>query len=158
MNHLLSEKASWLCGAPFTALLKKGGDVRRDLVELNLWYRAWWWYFRVRGKHFSLSSLFFSFCLSRSWVWSSFESFQVWTVFNLAMDSFPNFPPDIRRVHTGLELLGYPLWGDNDFFKYFWKDKVASTVGKLSLLDDPLDYLPPSYYIFLCPKTLSINF
>ena len=48
--------------------------------------------------------------------------------------------------------------GDNDFFKYFWKDKVASTVGKLSLLDDPLDYLPPSYYIFLCPKTLSINF
>jgi len=39
-------------------------------------------------------------------------------------DSFPLFPHDIRRV-TGLELLGSPLWGDDDFFK-----------DKLCLLDD----------------------
>jgi len=49
------------------------------------------------------------------------------------------FPISLWRV-TGLELLDSPLWADNDFFTDFlssWIDKVASTQGKFSLLDDP---------------------
>ena len=60
-------------------------------------------------------------------------------LFWFSVDSFPNFPPDIRRV-TGLQLLGSPLRGDNDFFKDFISsriDKVVSIQAKLSLLHDP---------------------
>ena len=52
--------------------------------------------------------------------------------------SFPEFPPNIKRV-TGLELLGSPLWGDDNFFKELSSclDKVAVTQDKLAMLDDP---------------------
>ena len=49
------------------------------------------------------------------------------------------FPSDIRRVN-GLELLGSPLWGDENFFHEFLSsrlDKVATIQDKLALLDDP---------------------
>ena len=53
--------------------------------------------------------------------------------------SFPDFPPDIKRV-GGLELLGSALWGPDTFFTEFLTsriDKVTSVQEKLVLLEDP---------------------
>ena len=53
--------------------------------------------------------------------------------------SFSEFPSDIKWV-TGLELLGSPLWGDDNLLKEFLSsclDKVAVSQDKLAMLDDP---------------------
>ena len=85
----------------------------RDLVKLNLWYFDDGTFVGTPSSLNSLLSLFTShgpdFGLHLNL--SKCELF--WPSGN---PSFSEFPSDIKRV-TGLELLGSPLWGDNNFFK-----------------------------------------
>jgi len=108
----------------------------RDLVKLNLWYLDDGTFVGTRSSLLSLLSLFtshgpdFGLHLNLSkceLFWPSGDP------------TFPEFPSDIKRV-TSLELLGSPLWGDENFFHKFLSsrlDKVATTQDKLALLDDP---------------------
>jgi len=53
------------------------------------------------------------------------------------LTSFPELPSDIKHV-TGLELLGSPLWDDENFFHIvFCLNKVVIVQDKLALLNDP---------------------
>ena len=54
--------------------------------------------------------------------------------------SFSDFPSEICRPSTGLDLLGSPVWGSEDFYNSYFASKVDRTLhfhSLLSFLEDP---------------------
>ena len=54
--------------------------------------------------------------------------------------SFSDFPSEIRRPSAGLDLLGSPVWGSEDFYNSYFASKVDRTLhlhSLLSSLEDP---------------------
>ena len=54
--------------------------------------------------------------------------------------SFSDFPSEIRRPSAGLDLLGSPVWGSEDFYNSYFASKVDRTShlhSLLSSLEDP---------------------
>ena len=53
---------------------------------------------------------------------------------------FPNFPTEVRRLATGMDLLGSPVYGSDDFFHDYLSfriDKVLQAQNHLQDLEDP---------------------
>ena len=55
-------------------------------------------------------------------------------------DSFPEFPTSINRAGEGLELLGSPIWGTDNFFDQFLSSRLAKVIAAQdsnAILEDP---------------------
>jgi len=55
-------------------------------------------------------------------------------------DSFPEFPTNINRASEGLELLGSPIWGTDNFFDQFLSSRLSRVVAaqdSIAILEDP---------------------
>ena len=55
-------------------------------------------------------------------------------------DSFPEFPTSINRAGEGLELLGSPIWGTDNFFDQFLFSRLAKVTAaqdSIAILEDP---------------------
>jgi len=85
-------------------------------------------------------------------------------------DSFIEFPPYIKRV-SGLELLGFALWGNDIFFREFLTGCIDKVTGKTFSFGRPLsgtssstelpqqlqDYPPTSDSSIFCITTISLS-
>ena len=95
-----------------------------DLVKLHLWYLDDGTFI---GSKYSLLKLLDSFSIHGP-RFGFHLNLSKCELFWPSGDSFPEFPTSINRAGEGLELLGSPIWGTDNFFDQFLSSCLAKVI------------------------------
>ena len=107
-----------------------------DLVKLHLWYLDGGTFI---GSKSSLLKLLDSFSIHGP-RFGLHLNLSKCELFWPSGDSFSEFPTSINRAGEGLELLGSPIWGTDNFFDQFLFSRLAKVTAaqdSVAILEDP---------------------
>ena len=122
-------------------LLELLDDIAKEVaaLRLQLWYLDDGTFI---GERSSVVSVAFS-AIQGSKIWSLLELKKCEVFWPTGNQTFPEFPPEVQRVaeqEEGIELLGSPIYGNEEFFESAFQKRISKVINAQSHLmdiDDP---------------------